>query len=708
MKQKPILRLVVGLLMAGVLWSGCRSSSRAGYYSRGPVDGSIGWLQPGSLPGVVQAYRRGDRDGDEARDKESPAWCNIGLNDEIWIVEKSDGKRAGSADRPGQGELRAVVKEKHIPLPLKHTDVSASIAGFISTVEVKQQYENPYDTKIEAVYVFPLPESSAVTDFVMTIGARKIRGFVREREEAEKIYKEAKEQGYRAALLTQERPNVFTEKVANIEPGARIDVAITYFNPLQYHDGEYEFVFPMVVGPRFNPAGSTKGIGAVGRGRSGISGQGTEVQCLRPDERSGHDISLTVELDAGVQLEKIHSPSHAIDVRHAGDSGAVVSLARTGTVPNKDFVLRYSVAGDRMKTTLMLDNGKSGKVFALMLQPPVRLICAPRMPQELVFVLDCSGSMSGAPITKVKQAAKRALARLDENDTFQIIRFSSSASTFGKDPVPATKRNIERAVRYVDELQGEGGTMAIEGVKAALDFPHDSRRMRVVSFMTDGYIGNEDEILAAIKQKLGPSRIFSFGIGSSVNRYFIEGMASFGKGAVAYVGLDESAGEKVDQFYERISHPALTDISIDWGGLKVADVYPRVIPDVYVGRPVMVVGKIEGQGRHTITIKGRNGGGTHFSECEVDVSDRAAEHPGITSIWARWRLKDLSEQEIAKPSSRLKSDIVKTSIAYNLISRYTAFIAVDSLEKSGGSQASTVNVAVPVPDGVKYGTTVQE
>ncbi|UCD49735.1 MAG: VWA domain-containing protein, partial [Phycisphaerales bacterium] len=628
--------------------------------------------------------------------------------DEIWVIAKPELPPAGAAEyeTPGSGAMLAKIEEKEIPLPLKHTDVKGQISGYIATVHVVQQFHNPYDEKIEAVYVFPLPQNAAVNEFIMVIGERRIRGIIRERKEAEQIYHDARQQGYVASLLTQERPNIFTQKVANIEPGKAIDVDIKYFNTLAYVDGWYEFVFPMVVGPRFNPPGSTAGIGAVARGKTGASGQKTEVQYLKPNERSGHDVALALDIDAGVAIEELQCPSHAITNATESPQKRHVRLSPLDSIPNKDFILRYKVAGQTVKSALVTHQDERGGFFTLMLYPPEDLRTLQRAPMEMVFVLDCSGSMNGQPIAKAKDAIKRALRKLEPGDTFQVIRFSQSASQFGPAPVPATKANVRKALNYVDGLRGSGGTMMIEGVKAALDFPHDEERFRFVCFMTDGYIGNEAEILAAVHERLGASRIFSFGVGSSVNRYLLDRMAKLGKGAVAYVGLHDNSSEVVDRFYDRISHPALTNVAIDWGNLEVEDVYPSQLPDLFVGRPLIVTGRFEGQQNTTIRVAGRVGDTTRQIEIPARIDD--ATHPGIACVWARKRIEQLASRATYDRSIALPTEITQVALEYGLMSAYTAFIAVDSTRQTAGDYGVTVAVPVPVPEGVRYETTVQD
>ena len=638
------------------------------------------------------------------------------VGEELWIIatprRPAPATEAEEPDHPGSGAL--VVKPAEgedkatVPLPLRHTDVRAAITGYAGTVDVAQQFENPFDEKIEAVYMFPLPERAAVSEFVMTIGERRIRGILREKEEAERIYREARAQGYRASLLTQHRPNIFEQKVANIEPGKRIDVNIRYFHSLAYRDGWYTFVLPTVVGPRYNPPGSKDPVHALPRGQVQPVSTGTGVRYLRPEERSGHDIGIALTLDAGVTIEAIES-SHRIDETRTSPESATIKLADQAVIPNQDFVLKFKVAGGRVKTNLLtyVDRKKGQGYFTMMLYPPENAESSPRHPMEMVFVLDCSGSMRGEPMAQAKAAVLAALDLLEPGDTFQVIRFSSSTSQFGPDPVPATTENIARARRYVRGLEGGGGTRMIEGIRAALHFPHDSERLRFVTFMTDGYIGNEAEILEAVHKSIGESRIFSFGVGSSVNRYLLNRMAKVGRGAAAYLSLDDSGAEVMRYFFQRISRPALTDLEIDWGGMQVSDTYPERLPDLFAGRAVVVTGKFTGELGKPV-MRGRADGKP--VEYAVARSGNEDAHAFIPNIWARLRIADFADRQAwtHDPHNELAGAIKRTALEYGLMSDYTAFVAVDASRRTEDKHGTTVHQAVPVPKGVRYHTTVVE
>src|SRR6266566_7273629 len=460
--------------------------------------------------------------------------------------------------------------------PLKHTDVKAEISGFLSRVNVTQEFENNFDDKIEAVYTFPLPQNAAVDDMTMTVGDRTVRGKILRREEAQAVYEAARTNGQTASLLDQERPNIFTQSVANILPGEQIKITISYVETLKYEDGSYEFVFPMVVGPRYVPG---EPVGAKGNGFAPNTNRVPDASRITPAPppegmRAGHDISLDVSLDAGVPIDALDSKTHDVTVERPDDRRAMVRLKDQAVIPNKDFILRYDVAGKKIEDALLTHASDKGGFFTLILQPPDRVTAADVMPKELVFVLDTSGSMSGFPIEKAKETMKLALDNLYPYDTFNLITFSGDTRILFPEPVPATSENLKKAQAFLSASSGYGGTEMMKAIKAALD-PSDSQgHVRIVCFMTDGYVGNDLEIISEV-QKHPNARVFAFGIGSSVNRFLLDKMAEQGRGEVEYVALNDDGSAAARRFHERVRNPLLTDISIDWNGQSVADVYPK-------------------------------------------------------------------------------------------------------------------------------------
>jgi Ca-activated chloride channel family protein len=675
---------------------------------------SYSWQQPPSEPAKGESkFDFGNADGDGIADSRWMAedrpveGVRDGRATELWIIQRTHEHEWASRNAVGCGGMVTTWKDHEVTVPLKHTDVNASVSGYISTVNVTQKFENPYDGKIEAVYVFPLPENAAVSDFLMTIGDRTIRGIIREREQAEQIYAAARAQGYVASLMTQERPNIFTQKVANIEPGKAIDINIRYYSTLTYSDGGYEFFFPMVVGPRFNPGGTTDGVGAVAKGAQGTSGQATEVTYLRPDQRSGHDISVNVDIDAGVSIEKISCRDHAVEVQRPSPTTARVRLSQSDNIPNRDFVLRYDVAGDYVKSAMLTHEDSRGGFFTMMLVPPKDLAKVQRGAVEMVFVLDCSGSMSGRPIEQAKAAIERGLMRLEPGDSFQIIDFAETATALGAGPLEATPGNVRRGLDFLRPLDANGGTYMINGLRASLGFPHDAERLRFVAFCTDGYIGNEAEILGEEHANLGHSRVFSFGVGSC-NRYLLESMARMGSGVAAYLGTQDDAGSVMDSFFDRISHPALCELNVDWNGAQVSDVYPSRLPDLFVGRPVIITGRYAGRMPQAVRVSGRVGRQNKTIDVAVGEAGGESVNAALPQVWARTKLAELGDRATwdAQAGRDIAGSTRATSLEFCLLSQYTAFIAVDSMTRTSGAFGTTVPVPVPVPEGVKYETTV--
>src|SRR5215470_11786748 len=460
------------------------------------------------------------------------ALVNLGPANNSGAVEAAPGKVT-------QGALRVMGRDDQprAECPLKHTDVKAEVSGQLARVTVTQEFHNPFEEKIEAVYVFPLPQSAAVDDMTMVVGDRTVKGKIKRREEARAIYEAAREVGQATSLLDQERPNIFTQSVANIAPGAEVKITISYVEFLKYEDGTYEFVFPMVVGPRYIPGQpigeQTSPAGAPnGGGWAPDTSQVPDASRITPrvapkGERAGHDISIEVNLDTGVPIDELKSTLHEVDVTRPDNHRAVVRLKDQTTIPNKDFILKFDVAGKKISDAVMTHRGAQGGFFTLMLQPPERVTAADVTPKELVFVLDTSGSMEGFPIEKAKETMKLALDNLYPDDTFNLITFSGDTHILFPQPVPATQENLHRAQVFLASRQGSGGTEMMKAIRAALDPSDTQDHVRIVCFMTDGYVGNDMEIISEV-QKHPNARVFSFGIGSSVNRFLLDKMAEEG------------------------------------------------------------------------------------------------------------------------------------------------------------------------------------
>ncbi len=629
-----------------------------------------------------------------------------------------------------QGQLQ-VLDEAGKPralCPLKHTSAKAEISGFLSRVVVTQEFENPFDEKIEAVYTFPLPQNAAVDDMTMIVGDRTVRGKILRREEAEAVYEAAKTNGQTASLLNQERPNIFTQSVANILPGEQIKITISYVETLKYEDGAYEFVFPMVVGPRYVPGAATGApvnapLNAKGNGFAPNTDRVPDASRITPQPvpegmRVGHDISLDVTLDAGVPIDALSSKTHEVNVERPDDHRARVTLKDQAAVPNKDFVLRYDVAGRKIEDALLLHTSDKGGFFTLILQPPLRVTAEDVTPKELVFVLDTSGSMSGFPIEKAKETMKLALDNLYPSDTFNLITFSGDEHILFPEPVPATKENLAKAQAFLESRQGGGGTEMMKAIKASMDPSDASDHVRIVCFMTDGYVGNDMEIIGEV-QRHPHARVFAFGIGGSVNRFLLDGMAKYGRGEVEYVALNDDGSAAARRFYERVRNPLLTDISIDWNGLPVADVYPKSIPDLFSAKPVILSGRYTANGKGTIRLKGRMSGVDFVREIPVDFSKSESQNNVLSTLWARTRVDDLMSQDFQGAQQGVMKDDVKQAIVqlgldYRLMTQFTSFVAVEEMIVTDGGQPRRIDVPVEVPEGVNrtavsgtdYGTVI--
>ncbi len=613
---------------------------------------------------------------------------------------------------------------------LKHTDVKAHISGSVAYVDVTQEFTNPSKVPVEAIYTFPLPEKAAVNGMEFRVGGRVIVGQIKERQQARQIYNQAKQEGKRTALLDQERPNIFTQSVANIMPGDQISVHISFVQPLDYRDGAYEWAFPTVVGPRYTGTGTPDG-NAIGVPTSYTpDAEQISPPFALPGTRSGHDISLHVSVDAGVPLGDIRSVLHPIDVQREGTNRAQIELKNEGTIPNRDFILRFAVAGQKFQSGLLTQSdGKGGGYFALVMQPPATPKREDVSPRELVFVVDQTGSQSGFPIEKSKEAMREALKYLRPNDHFQVLAFNTDVFPCFSQPVVPTVANLANARKFVDGLNAGGGTDILKALGVALKIPLDPQRLRAVVYFTDGFVGNDQEIIDFERQNRGTTRVFPFGVGNSVNRSLLDSMAREGRGSVEYITLglsraefereldtpiatgtdlkqlrknleeQKSALEAINRFNSRIKTPVLISPSVQFNGLPVTDVLPDPINDVFETQPIIITGRYTKASKGFVTLSGYSGQHAWEQNIPVDFSAAPSNNPGLESLWARARVDAITNSDTPNAEDK-KAQIIEVALEHKLLTQYTSFVAVEQKIVNPGGQNQSNDVPSEVPEGL--------
>ncbi len=486
-------------------------------------------------------------------------------------------------------------------------------------------------------------------------------------------------------------------------PGERIIIEISYVETLKYDNGSYEFVFPMVVAPRYNPGSKT---GYTGGGTNPDTDQVRDASKITPEiatTRAGHDVSVEVNINAGVPIEGIKSELHTVDKQAFGSGNATVRLADNKTIPNKDFILRYAVAGQKIEDALLSHRDERGGFFTMIIQPPDDMSVEDVTPKEIVFVLDTSGSMNGFPIEKAKEAMKLSIDNLHPRDTFNIITFAGDTNILFEAPVPATQANLETAQKFLSNTRGYGGTEMMKAIKAALEPTDSQEHLRIVCFMTDGQIGNDMAIISEI-QKHRNARVYSFGIGNSVNRYLLENMAKEGNGEAEIVTLSGESKAAAERFYKRVRSPILTDISIDWNGMPVDDIYPAKLTDLFTAKPVVVSGRYTKAGKGTIKLKGKIAGQYYEREIDVNFPEAEENNDVLATLWARRRVAELMGKDLEGIQNRegdknVEEQITNLGLEFGILTQFTSFVAVE--ERSVNASGNPIRVDVPVenPDG---------
>lgn len=577
------------------------------------------------------------------------------------------------------------------PLPLKSTRVEATIVGVFADVKVTQRYSNSGGMPLEAVYIFPGSTRAAVHGLTMTIGDRRLEAKTKERGEARKIYDTAKSAGKTASLLEQQRPNVFQMNVANIMPGDDIAVELRYTEMLVPTDGVYEFVYPGVVGPRYS---NTPGVGA--------SPDAAWVQnpYLAKGEVDLATYELKVELVTGVPLQDVQCRTHATQIVYGSEREAQIEVSDTN-VGNRDFVLNYRLTGGEVQSGLLLAEGKDEKFFLLTVQPPARPKPEQIPPREFVFIVDVSGSMNGFPLNTARRMLGDLLATLRTQDLFNLLLFAGGNEVFAENSVPATPQAIADAQRLLSRQSGSGATELLPALRRAFAMPQSQTVARTFLIITDGYVDVEAEAFELVRANLGQANLFAFGIGASVNRHLIEGLARSGQGEPFIATDPEMATEIAAKFRAYVSTPLLTRVKVEYSGFDAYDLEPGAIPDLLANRPLVVFGKWRGPEQGRLVVSGLSGTTPYQAEHDVARAIKLDDSESLSRQWARSRIFQLGDLQDLKATEERKALITNLGLTYNLLTRFTSFIAVDDLVRRTTPDLKTIKQPLPLPAGVE-------
>ncbi len=584
------------------------------------------------------------------------------------------------------GQL-VVADELASSLPLESTEVTAQVLGPLATVSVSQRFGNPLQEVAEIDYLFPLPHQAAVVHFELQVGERRIEGDLQELEQARAAYAEALQEGRRAGLLEERRPNLFSVRIGNVLPGEQILATMRYQARLEYDDGDYEFVFPMGITPKFHDPEHPG------------EGQGTSAPIAGENEPIG-PVEITLSVDAGTPAGEPSSPSHPIQVTRLDERRFTVRLAGH-QIPDHDFVLRYPVAREALAAAAWVTTTDDGEVFMATLLPPAMDEEASPPPREFVFVLDRSGSMSGQPIEQARNALRACLRTLNPDDLFRILLFDNQLEWFRPEPSGVTQEEVDAADAYLAGVSGRGGTMIVGALKEALNLPADPERSRYLVFLTDGAVSAEARALEEVRQRIGRARLFTFGVGPSVNRALLSQLARLGRGTAEFLGLDEDIEGAIIRFQDRVSFPVLTDLKLQWKNAKVWDLHPVQIPDLYVGQPLEIVGRLK-RGRSKTAELLVTGTAEGPVEMKLALPSGGDQEPAIQRAWARARVDDLLEAiEVGgREAHKSRAEVIGLALEHKLVTSYTAFVALDSEVAAEGGKARKIRVSQPLPQGL--------
>lgn len=590
------------------------------------------------------------------------------------------------------------------------SDVHFAISGLVSRVAVKQHFKNHTQDWLEGIYVFPLPENAAVDRLRIHVGERVIEGVIKEKQEAKKIYQQAKASGKRTALVEQERPNLFTTSVANIGPNEKIIVEISYQQTLEYKNNRFSLRFPMTITPRYIPgqALASETTSFKGTGWSVDTDQVEDASRITPPMKSNYSINknliqVTASLDAGFPLSKVNSLYHDINLNRTNHIYAIE--LQNGKVPmDRDFELFWEPAiGQEPSAALFKENIDGDDYALLMLMPPQADTALDELQKslsrEVVFIIDTSGSMAGKAMEQARQALVMAINTLTPNDRFNVIEFNSVTKKLFTHAIFADYQSRQTAIQYVNNLHSDGGTEMYPAIDAALQVEGLDGFVRQIVFMTDGSVGNEDALFKLIEDDLGESRLFTVGIGSAPNSYFMRKAAQFGRGTYTYISSQNEIASRMQALFEKLQSPVLTHIEFVWDGDEQPVVWPQRVPDLYKNEPILITAKLNDENK-SLRVSGKIAGKDW--ERTLDLKTYA-KHPGVAALWARNKIEDLMDKKLNGTSANdIRQKIIDVALKHQLVSQYTSLVAVDPIQaRSAKEKLNTSNVANHMPHGSK-------
>lgn len=613
--------------------------------------------------------------------------------------------------------FREAGQSTYFQAPTLATDVNMNISGMVAQVSVKQQFTNPGSIPVNGVYVFPLPENAAVFGLKMHIGERVVEGQIKERTLAKRIYRDARESGKRASLVEQERPNIFTTSLANIGPGESIIIELQYQQTLEYDQHRFSIRFPMVVATRYIPGNKTiEGFSGSGWARN--TDQVPDAQRISPPfshskrTSSVHPVRINVQLDAGFPLASLRSTHHDISKSSSGGNRHSIQLKQDTTPANRDFELAWipkkGEAPQGALFTQSFESESGPEHYALLMVLPQRddIDHSAILPREIVYLIDTSGSMSGESMQQAKEAVRYSLSQLQPRDTFQVIQFNSKPSAMSHKVIAASSSNISRALTYVDGLQSNGGTEVAAALELAFasHSRKDSRaiaRLRQIVLLTDGSVGNEANLFKLIAEKLADSRLFTIGIGSSPNGYFMREAAHIGRGSFTYIGNTSDVSKKMVALFDKMATPVVSDLKIIWSGTdaNAVEIWPSPIPDVYLGEPVIVSMKIPPQQTY-LNLQGSQSGSQWSTKLSMTGGGKAR---GLDKLWASHKLSSLAGQQRLSPTpDEYRVPMTELALKHHLLSKYTSLVAVDrSPAQKPFRKSVDKNISTLLPHGNK-------